>query len=225
MPGVPRKEASYRYPPKLKPENAAIADSLIRLPDNHRNWRPGLCFLCLQNVRGQGWNHKRVHRIYREMELNLGNRPKRWIVREKPESLTVPEGLNEVWSMDCMHDQLNDGRQIRLLNVNNDYNRKKLATDVVYSLSAPRVIRSLDQIIESRSHPAPLRCDAGPEYISAGLQTLAHRRSIRIEYIQPSKPEKKASFERFNCTARYEWLAQYHLDTLAEAQDSATRWM
>jgi putative transposase len=47
-------------------------------------------------VRGHGWNHKRVYRIYRELELNLRIRPKRRMVREKPESLMVPEGLNAV---------------------------------------------------------------------------------------------------------------------------------
>jgi hypothetical protein len=35
------------------------------LTDNHRNWGFGLCFLYLRNVKGFGWNHKRVYRIYR----------------------------------------------------------------------------------------------------------------------------------------------------------------
>jgi len=30
-----------------------------------------VCFLYLRNVKGFGWNHKRVYRIYRELELNL----------------------------------------------------------------------------------------------------------------------------------------------------------
>ena len=79
-------EACYRYQPKLRPENAVIADWLVRLTDNHRNWGFGLCFLYLRNVRGHGWNHKRVYRIYRELELNLRIRPKRRMVREKPDT-------------------------------------------------------------------------------------------------------------------------------------------
>jgi putative transposase len=38
----------------------------------------------------------------------------------------VPEALNEVWSMDFMHDQLSDGRSVRLFNVIDDFNREAL---------------------------------------------------------------------------------------------------
>lgn len=38
-------ETCYRYQPKLSDGNAAIADWLIRLTHNQRNWGFGLCFL------------------------------------------------------------------------------------------------------------------------------------------------------------------------------------
>jgi len=60
------------------------------LTDNHRNWGFGPCYLYLRNVKGFGWNHKRVYRIYRELELNLCIKPRRRLVREKPEPLTRP---------------------------------------------------------------------------------------------------------------------------------------
>ena len=65
-------QTCYRYQAKLSSENVTIADHLIRLTYNQRNWGFGLCFLYLRNVKGYGWNHKRVYRIYRELELNLG---------------------------------------------------------------------------------------------------------------------------------------------------------
>ena len=72
-------ETCYRYTAKLSAENAEIADWLIRLTHNQRNWGFGLCFLYLRNVKGFGWNHKRVYRIYRALELNLRIKPKKRI--------------------------------------------------------------------------------------------------------------------------------------------------
>ena len=71
--------------------------------------------------------------------------------------------------MDFMHDQLSDGRCVRLFNVIDDFNREALGIDVDFSLPAERVIRSLEQIISWRGCPNVIRCDNGPEYISAAL--------------------------------------------------------
>lgn len=130
-------QTCYRYQPKLSAENEQIADWLIRLTHNQRNWGFGLCFLYLRNVKGYRWNHKRVYRIYRELELNLRIKPKKRLRREKPEPLTVPERINQVWSMDFMHDQLADGRGFRLLNVLDDYNRQGLGMEIDLSLPMP----------------------------------------------------------------------------------------
>ena len=218
-------ETCYRYQPKSSDENAEIADWLIRLTHNQRNWGFGLCYLFLRNVKGFAWNHKRVYRIYRELELNLRIKPKKRLVREKPEALTVPQAMNEVWSMDFMHDRLEDGRAIRLFNVLDDFNREGLGIEVDFSLPAERVIRTLSRIIEWRGKPAALRCDNGPEYISVALQTWAEKQDIRLEYIQPGKPQQNAYIERYNRTVRYDWLGQYLFESLAEVQAFATRWL
>jgi hypothetical protein len=119
-------ESCYRYERRLNVENEKVANWLIRLTDNHRSWGFGLCYLYLRNVRGFKWNHKRVYRIYKELELNLRIKPRKRLVREKPEALTVPQGINQVWSMDFMHDQLDDGRTFRLFNVIDDFNREAI---------------------------------------------------------------------------------------------------
>lgn len=131
-------ETCYRYQPKLSDENAEIADWLIRLTHNQKNWGFGLCFLYLRNVKGYPWNHKRVRRIYCELELNLRIKPKKRLVREKPEPLSVPAAINDIWSMDFMHDQLSDGRRFRLFNVIDDYNREGLDIDIDFSLPTGR---------------------------------------------------------------------------------------
>jgi len=218
-------ETCYRYRPRLADENVEIADWLIRLTHNQRNWGFGLCFLYLRNVKGFGWNHKRVYRIYRVLELNLRIKPKKRITREKPEPLVVPAAINQVWSIDFMHDRLEDGRAFRLFNVLDDFNREGLGIDVDFSLPAERVIRTLSQIIEWRGKPQTLRCDNGPEYVSHLLRDWAGQHDIRIEYIQPGKPQQNAYIERYNRTVRYDWLGQYLFESIAEVQAFATHWL
>jgi putative transposase len=84
-------ETCYRYAPKLRCENEKIGDLLVGLTRAKRNWGFGLCFLYLRNVKGHAWNHKRVYRIYRTLELNLRIKPRRRRHRDKPDVLAVPE--------------------------------------------------------------------------------------------------------------------------------------
>jgi len=99
----------------LSKENALIADWLIMLTHNQRNWGFGLCYLYLRNVKGFGRNHKRVYRIYRELEFNLRIKPKNRLIPEKPEPLAVPATINSCLSMDFMHDQLFDGKKLSFI--------------------------------------------------------------------------------------------------------------
>lgn len=160
-------------------QSAEIADWLLCLTHYQRNWGFRLCFLYLHNVKGFGWNHKRVYRIYRELELNLRIKPRKRLVRETPEPLTAPTPVNECWSMDFIHDQLSDGGRFRLFNVLDDYNREGLGVEIDLSLPADRVIRSLTQIIEWRGKPTAIRCDNGPNSSATSwLNGLGSKASI-----------------------------------------------
>lgn len=218
-------ESCYRYEAKLNTENEEIADWLLRITGCHRNWGFLLCYFYLRNVKGFGWNHKRIYRIYRELELNLRIKPRKRLVRETLQPLCVPKAINEVWSMDFMHDQLVNGRSTRTLNVIDDFNREALGIEVDFSLPSERVIRTLMQHMEWRGKPKVIRCDNGPEYLSAAIVTWTQKQGIRLEYIEPGKPQQNAYIERFNRTARYEWLSQYLWDDLEQVREAAVDWM
>ena len=218
-------QTCYRYEAKHNAENEQIADWLIRLTDNNRIWGFGLCYLYLRNVKGFTWNHKRIYRIYKALELNLRIKPRKRLVRDKPDALVVPLSINQVWSIDFMHDQLADGRSIRLFNVIDDFNREALGIEVDFSLPALRVIRALDQIIAWRGKPSVIRADNGPELISGLLLAWAAKQNIHIQHIQPGKPQQNAYVERYNRTVRYEWLSQHYWDSIDEVQTFATQWI
>ena len=83
-------ETCYRYSPLLSDENEEIADLLVGLTAARKTWGFGLCFLHLRNVQGHPWNHKRVYRIYYELELNLRIKPRK---RLKPLNQHHSEGV------------------------------------------------------------------------------------------------------------------------------------
>lgn len=130
-----------------------------------------------------------------------------------------------MWSMDFMHDQLADGRGIRLFNVVDDFNCEGLGIAVDFSLPVERVARSLDQIIEWRGQPACISCGNGPEYIGKTLLDWAARRRITLVHTQPGNPQQNAYVERYNRTVGYDWLAQNLFSSLEEVQEGATEWL
>ena len=97
--------------------------------------------------------------------------------------------------------------------------------EVGFSLPAERVIRSLNQIIEWRDKPLAIRADNGPEYISGKLMMWAEKQGLALMHIQPGKPQKNAYIERYNRTVRHEWLDQYIIGSIKEAQEFATKWL
>ena len=218
----------FGYQAQLSDENAVIADWLLWLTTTHKRWGFGLCFMFLHNSKGFQWNHKRVYRIYRDLELNLRIKPRKRIKRDKPEALSVPSAINQAWSMDFMSDSLKDGRSVRTyvrtFNVIDDFNRECLTIDVDFSLPTQRVIRSLVRIIEWRGKPSALRCDNGPEYISQDLIEWANQDQITLLYIQPGKPTQNTYVERFNRTARNESLELNIFEDIEHAQLLATQW-
>jgi putative transposase len=79
-------------------------------------------------------NHKRTERLYREEGLSLRRkrRRKRPAVARVP--LSMPQGPNERWSMDFIHDQLATGRCFRCLTLVDDFTRQCLAINVYTSI-------------------------------------------------------------------------------------------
>lgn len=54
---------------------------------------------------------------------------------------------------------------------------------------------------------------------------MAEKQGIALSYIQPAKPQQNAYVERYNRTVRHEWLDQYILENMEEAQEFAAQWL
>ena len=171
------------------------------------------------------WGKSVLWRVYCELKLNLKRRGKKRLperIREPPAS---PGHANQTWSADFMADSLWSGRRFRTFNVMDDYNREALRIEIDTSLPAARVVRALDELIETRGKPARLRLDNGAELVSRALADWAVRNAIELKFIQPAKPVQNAYIERFNRTYRTEVLDCYVFNTLNEVRRVTADWL
>lgn len=215
---------SCRY--KVKPkDDAELQTALTELTTKHVAIGFWQCCYRLWN-RGHWWNHKRIYRVYTEMNLNIRRRAKRRLPERVKAPLVIPAAPNQMWSIDFMSDSLVDGRRFRLLNVMDDFNRESLAIEVDTSLPSLRVIRVLEKLIAERGCPANIRCDNGPEFISHKLQGWCNDKSrqINLQFIQPGKPMQNAFIERKNGSIRRELLNGYLFYSLAEVRTMSEEW-
>lgn len=213
----------YRYQPQVV-DDKTIGEQLRQLAEAHQHWGFGKMRAYLRN-QGQGWNHKRVHRIYCEMGLHLRVKPKKRLPARERQPLVVPEQPNQCWSMDFMHDSLMSGRSFRTLNILDDFNREALWIDVATALPTERVVRVLDMLAQWRGYPQRLRLDNGPEFIARKLAEWAEKHNVQLGHIQPGKPAQNAYIERFNRTFRTEVLDAYAFSSLQEVRDITELWL
>jgi putative transposase len=174
---------------------------------------------------GQRINHKRLHRVYCAMKLNLPRRTKRRLPTRIRQPLAAPAGLNQIWALDFMADALYGGRAFRTLNLIDEGNRQVLGIEVAHSIPSLRVIRVMEQLIELHGKPRALRLDNGPELTAIAFTEWCTSRGIEARFIQPGKPDQNAFIERFNKTYRDEVLDAYVFETVEQVREITETWL
>lgn len=204
--------------------DSEIAVQLRQLADAHPRWGFKKFSHTLRNA-GYGWNHKRVHRVYRAMKLHLRIKRGKRLPPRTPLPLGQTEKPNACWSMDFMSDAFLNGRRFRTFNVIDDFNREALAIEADTSLPALRVIPVLDRIATERGYPQRIRVDNGPEFTSRVFEQWAQAHKIQLDFIKPGCPAQNAYIERFNRTYREEILDFYLFGSLAEVRELTQTWL
>lgn len=217
---LPRSTYQYELKPK---DDWAVEQLLGELVAKHPAIGLWQCYYRLRN-RGIRWNHKRLRRVYRKMNLNIRRRARKRLPERVKQPLLTPTASNQMWSIDFMTDRLEDGRNFRLLNVMDDFNRESLAIEVDTSLPSLRVIRLLERLITKRGKPSNIRTDNGPEFISHKLEQWCTKQQITLQFIQPGRPMQNAFIERKNGSIRRELLNAYLFYSLHEAREMCENW-
>jgi putative transposase len=204
--------------------DAVVMAAVMAIVERHGRWGFWKCFDRLRLL-GHPWNHKRVHRVYCALRLNLPRRTKRRVPTRLRQPLVAPTTLNGIWALDFMEDALYCGRRFRTFNVLDEGNREALAIEIGTSIPAARVIRVLEQLLLLHGRPQAFRLDNGPELTAEAFTTWCEAHGIALHYIQPGKPDQNAFIERFNRTYRTEVLDAYVFGSIPEVQDITDDWL
>jgi len=216
--------AAYYSAKSDEDRDAEVIIAINAVIEKHARWGFWKCFKALRR-QNYLWNHKRVYRVYCQMNLNQKRRAKRKLPKRERQPLTVPERPNQVWSADFMSDALYTGTRFRTFNVIDDFNREAIAIEVDTSLTAKRLIRVFERLRITRGLPEVLRVDNGPEFLSGEFVSWAESVGMLIHYIQPGEPNQNAYVERFNRTYREEVLNLYLFYNLTEVREITYWWL
>ena len=72
---------------------------------------------------------------------------------------------NAIWAMDFQFDETREGKQLKLLNVQDIFTRECLAIATERSITADDVTSLLDELVATHGRPAYRRCDNGPNIL------------------------------------------------------------
>jgi putative transposase len=218
------RAAYYRPQVSRALRDAAVIDALTALVAVHGRWGFWKLFDRLR-AQGRTWNHKRVHRVYCALRLNLPRRTVRRVPKRVRQPLAAPSTLNHTWAMDFMSDTLYDGRRVRALTIIDEGNREALDVVVAASLPSVRVARVLDALALVHGAPRAIRVDNGPEFLAQAFVEWCAGHGTAIHHIQPGKPDQNAYIERFNRTYRTEVLNAHLFESLEELQALTDTWL
>lgn len=168
-------------------------------------------------------NKKRTYRLYTELGLQVRTKQRKKLIRPRI-PISLPNGINERWSMDFVSDQLASGKRFRVLNVVDDYSRECIGQLADVSLSGEQVSRFLKQLIAQRQRPQSIVCDNGPEFTSKAMFFWSKSQDVKLSFIQPGKPTQNAFVESFNGKFRDACLNQHWFRDLHEARQEIAHW-
>ena len=180
-------------------------------------------------ARRAGWdvNNKRIRRLWRDEGLRVPQRrrKKRLVGIGIQIGAFSPICPNVVWAMDFQFDTTADGRQIKLLNVIDEFTRESLAIEVDRSIDADQVTNVLDRIAALRGGaPVFVRFDNGPEFVAHAIDDWCRYNGTGAMFIDPGSPWQNAWIESFNGRLRDELLNSWRFDRLLEARVIIEDW-
>ncbi len=174
-------------------------------------------------------NLKRVHRLWKRENMQVPrkqHRRRRFLPGGSENSCVRRRAQHKdhVWSYDFVADRLEDGRQIRLLVVIDEFTRECLAIEVARSFTAQDVIGVLQYLFAVRGTPQHIRSDNGPEFVAKTIRRWLARATVKTLFIAKGSPWENGYVESFNGKLRDELLNRELFLSFQEARWVIDRW-
>ena len=210
----------------MKDDEEALRRAIVKLASKYGRYGYRRITVLL---RKEGWqvNHKRVERIWREEGLKVPHKqPKRgrlWLSDGSCIRLRA-EYPNHVWSYDFVKDRTHDGKDLRILNIIDEFTRECLAVRVGRHLTGEDVTDCLTRLFCTRAIPVHLRSDNGSEFTNTKVRTWLNELGAKTLFIAPGSPWENGYIESFNGKMRDELLNREIFYTLQEARVIIEQW-
>ena len=223
-----QSRTTQRYQSQRPAADRKLLQAMRRIADRRPRFGSPRTHRLLQAL---GWrvNHKRVERIWQEENMQVPHKQhtRRRLPSGGSENSCVrkrTEHKDHVWSYDFVADRLENGRQIRMLVVLDEFTRECLAIEVSRSFTAKQVIEVLRYLFAVRGTPKFVRSDNGPEFVAKELRKWLDQADVKTLFITPGSPWENGYVESFNGKLRDELLNQELFLSLEEARWVVDRW-
>ena len=225
--GQPR--STQRYKPKQPIKDRALIDAMRKIVER----RPRFGQPRVHNeLLTEGWlvGSERVHRLWKQegMQVPRRQRKRRRITSSGGSHNSCvrykPTHRNHVWSYDFVSERTEDGRQLKLLVVLDEFTRECLAIEVARSFNANDVKLVLQYLFAVRGAPEHIRSDNGPEFVAKDIRRWLDQAQVRTLYIEKASPWENGYVESFNGKLRDELLNGELFLSLTEARYVIDEW-
>ena len=175
-------------------------------------------------------NPKRVHRLWKRENMQVPqkqHRRRRYRPSGGSENSCVRHRSRQkdhVWSYDFVTDRTEDGRQLKLFAVIDEYTRECLAIEVARSFTAQDVVGVLQYLFAVRGTPQHIRSDNGPEFVAKTVRRWLAQADVGTLFVAKGSPWENGYVESFNGKLRDELLNQELFLSLEEARWVIDHW-
>ncbi len=178
-------------------------------------------------LRREGWhvNRKRIQRLMRIEGLRVMSKPKkRKRLGVSTSERRYAERTDHVWTWDFVFDRTDDGRQLKILGILDEFSRECLCLKAARYFRSEDVIDEFSRLVTERGAPEHIRSDNGSEFTAKVVREWNESNSIGAIYIKPGSPWENAYIESFFGSFRDECLTRELFSNLLDARVVIEEW-